>query len=261
MARVPRLEAAYGQDRLAHLHRLVGFTSFNLMLAHIVLITWGYAAGQLSQTPSTLWNLVVDLSRHAARHRRHGLPLPRGVHEHQGRAATDPLRVVAPAAPLRLRRRRPGPAAPALDRPAVPVLPRAHVLLVDGVGGGRGFGPGLAGRPAGVAQPVAPARGHLGGPRDGRRRVGLPAPAAGCTDSAWSPGSSSPGASSGGPAGRAPTPTRCRPPPTAAACGSPCRRSATAAPRPSPCAPVRGCSSRDRSAGSARAPGPGAASP
>src|SRR5207342_148395 len=60
MARVPRLEAAYGQDRLAQLHRLVGFTSFNLMLAHIVLITWGYAAGQLTQTPSTLWNLVVD---------------------------------------------------------------------------------------------------------------------------------------------------------------------------------------------------------
>jgi ferredoxin-NADP reductase/DMSO/TMAO reductase YedYZ heme-binding membrane subunit len=60
MARVPRLEAAYGQDRLAHLHRLVGFTSFNLMLAHIVLITWGYAAGQLTQTPSTLWNLVTN---------------------------------------------------------------------------------------------------------------------------------------------------------------------------------------------------------
>ena len=60
MARVPRLEAAYGQDRLAHLHRLVGFTSFNLLLTHIVLITWGYAAGQLSQTPATLWNLVVS---------------------------------------------------------------------------------------------------------------------------------------------------------------------------------------------------------
>src|SRR4051794_25590102 len=59
MARVPRLEAAYGQDRLAHLHRLIGFTSFNLMLTHILLITWGYAAGQAAQTPATLWNLVV----------------------------------------------------------------------------------------------------------------------------------------------------------------------------------------------------------
>ena len=48
MARIPVLERAFGQDRLAALHRLVGFTSFNLMLAHIVLITWGYAAGRLA---------------------------------------------------------------------------------------------------------------------------------------------------------------------------------------------------------------------
>jgi predicted ferric reductase len=59
MARLPLLETAYGQDRLAHLHRLVGFTSFNLMVAHIVTITWGYAAGELSRTPSTLWDLVI----------------------------------------------------------------------------------------------------------------------------------------------------------------------------------------------------------
>lgn len=60
MARVPALEAAYGQDRLAHLHRLVGFTSFNLMLLHIVTITWGYAAGELAQTPGTLWDLTFN---------------------------------------------------------------------------------------------------------------------------------------------------------------------------------------------------------
>jgi predicted ferric reductase len=60
MARVPMLEAAFGQDRLARIHRLVGFTSFNLMLGHIVTITWGYAAGELSRTPATLWDLVVD---------------------------------------------------------------------------------------------------------------------------------------------------------------------------------------------------------
>ena len=59
MSRVPVLEAAFGQDRLARLHRLVGFTSFNLMLAHIVAITWGYAAGELARTPATLWDLVV----------------------------------------------------------------------------------------------------------------------------------------------------------------------------------------------------------
>src|SRR6476661_4897541 len=45
MSRLPLLEHAYGQDRLARLHRTVGFTSFNLMLAHIGLITWGYADG------------------------------------------------------------------------------------------------------------------------------------------------------------------------------------------------------------------------
>ncbi|MBF4764307.1 ferric reductase-like transmembrane domain-containing protein [Nocardioides islandensis] len=60
MARLPVLERAFGQDRLARIHRLVGFTSFNLMLAHIVLITWGYAIGRVTAVPSTLWNLVVD---------------------------------------------------------------------------------------------------------------------------------------------------------------------------------------------------------
>ena len=60
MARVPLLERAFGQDRLARQHRLVGFTSFNLMLAHVVLITWGYAVGDLVQVPQTFWSLVVD---------------------------------------------------------------------------------------------------------------------------------------------------------------------------------------------------------
>jgi predicted ferric reductase len=60
MARVPVLERAFGQDRLARHHRVVGFTSFNLLLGHLVLITWGYAAGELSATPATLWELTVD---------------------------------------------------------------------------------------------------------------------------------------------------------------------------------------------------------
>jgi predicted ferric reductase len=45
MARIPLVEQAWGQDELARLHRLVGFTSIWLMLAHIVLITLGYADG------------------------------------------------------------------------------------------------------------------------------------------------------------------------------------------------------------------------
>ncbi|MCW2764635.1 MAG: putative oxidoreductase [Nocardioides sp.] len=60
MARVPPLESAFGQDRLAKQHRIVGFTSFNMMVAHVVLITWGYAAGRLLDTPGTLWNLTLN---------------------------------------------------------------------------------------------------------------------------------------------------------------------------------------------------------
>src|SRR5689334_16299294 len=60
MARLPVLERAFGQDRLVVVHRVVGFTSFNLVLAHLVLITWGYAAGDLTATPGEFWDLVTD---------------------------------------------------------------------------------------------------------------------------------------------------------------------------------------------------------
>jgi predicted ferric reductase len=60
MARLPVLEPAFGQDRLARLHRLVGFTSFDLMVLHVAAITWGYADGRLSATPGTFWDLTVD---------------------------------------------------------------------------------------------------------------------------------------------------------------------------------------------------------
>ncbi len=60
MARVPWVEQAWGQDELARTHRLVGFTSFTLMLAHIVLITLGYAAGTARGVWGTAWDLVVD---------------------------------------------------------------------------------------------------------------------------------------------------------------------------------------------------------
>jgi predicted ferric reductase len=60
MARIPIVEKVYGQDELARRHRLVGFTSFNLMLVHIVLITLGYAAQDGKNPFAELWNLVVD---------------------------------------------------------------------------------------------------------------------------------------------------------------------------------------------------------
>ena len=59
MARIPAVERAVGQDRLARWHRLAGFTSFSLMMAHVGLITWGYAAGDLAAVPGELWDLTV----------------------------------------------------------------------------------------------------------------------------------------------------------------------------------------------------------
>jgi len=58
MARIPVVERAYGQDRLARWHRWVGFGSFNLMLAHIVLVTVGYAVSGRTDVPSQAWDLV-----------------------------------------------------------------------------------------------------------------------------------------------------------------------------------------------------------
>jgi predicted ferric reductase len=60
MARVPWVEQAWGQDELARTHRLVGFSSFTLLLAHIVLITLGYAAGSALGLWGTARDLVVN---------------------------------------------------------------------------------------------------------------------------------------------------------------------------------------------------------
>jgi ferredoxin-NADP reductase/DMSO/TMAO reductase YedYZ heme-binding membrane subunit len=60
MARIPFVERAYGQDELARRHRLVGFWSFNLMLAHVVLITVGYAATYANNVVSEFVHIVLD---------------------------------------------------------------------------------------------------------------------------------------------------------------------------------------------------------
>lgn len=59
MARIPVLERAVGQDRLARWHRWTGFSSFTLMLAHVGLITAGYAAGRIGAVPGTFWDLTT----------------------------------------------------------------------------------------------------------------------------------------------------------------------------------------------------------
>jgi predicted ferric reductase len=59
MARVPAIERSYGQDRLTRTHRLIGFTSLHLMLAHVVLITFGYAETEHSALVGEFVNLVL----------------------------------------------------------------------------------------------------------------------------------------------------------------------------------------------------------
>ena len=56
MARIPLVERAFGSDRLARWHRWTGFTSFWLMVLHIVTITGGYAAG--TNFVGQLWELI-----------------------------------------------------------------------------------------------------------------------------------------------------------------------------------------------------------
>ena len=94
------------------------------MLAHIVTITWGYAGGSPTSTPRTLWDLVVNYPGMLLATRRHGVPRDGRRDQHQGRAAQAALRVVAPAAPLRLPRRRPRHSAPAVDRRRLHLLHR-----------------------------------------------------------------------------------------------------------------------------------------
>ena len=60
MARLPVVERVYGQDELARRHRLVGFWSFWLMLAHLVLIVIGYALAARLNPLVQFWEMVVD---------------------------------------------------------------------------------------------------------------------------------------------------------------------------------------------------------
>jgi ferredoxin-NADP reductase/DMSO/TMAO reductase YedYZ heme-binding membrane subunit len=59
MARVPMIERSFGQDDLARRHRLVGFTSFNLLIAHLILITVGYGLSAHVNPVSQFIDLVL----------------------------------------------------------------------------------------------------------------------------------------------------------------------------------------------------------
>jgi predicted ferric reductase len=60
MSRLPPLEHAFGRDRLARMHRVIGLLSFYLMISHILMIIGGYASGQWSNVLSTTWQLITE---------------------------------------------------------------------------------------------------------------------------------------------------------------------------------------------------------
>ncbi len=59
MARIPVVEQAWGQDELARLHRLAGFTSFTLVVVHIVVTIIGYNASEGLGLTGTFLNEVL----------------------------------------------------------------------------------------------------------------------------------------------------------------------------------------------------------
>ena len=164
MARVPLLEHAFGQDRLARVHRLVGFTSFDLMLAHVVTDHLGLRRRRpRSRRPATLWDLTVDYPGmllavagtaclvHGRRHQRQGRTA-RGCATSRGTCCTS-TPTSASASPCRTSC---GPGRSSSPRPA------AHRVLVGAVGRGRRRRAGLAGRRCRCGAACATGSGHLG---------------------------------------------------------------------------------------------------
>jgi predicted ferric reductase len=60
MARIPWVEAWYGQDVLARWHRIVGFTSFWLMMVHVLMITVGYSQTDGLGLVREAWDLTFN---------------------------------------------------------------------------------------------------------------------------------------------------------------------------------------------------------
>lgn len=62
MARVPLFERGFGHDALTRTHRLTGFWSFWLMLAHIALVVLGYSANAQRGVLAQLWTMVTTFA-------------------------------------------------------------------------------------------------------------------------------------------------------------------------------------------------------
>ena len=60
MARVPVFERGFGRGAITRMHRIVGLWSFWLLVAHLVLITLGYASAVGLNPLVQLWQLIWD---------------------------------------------------------------------------------------------------------------------------------------------------------------------------------------------------------
>ncbi|PVE58745.1 ferredoxin reductase family protein [Microbacterium testaceum] len=60
MARVPLFERGFGRDGITRMHRIVGFWSFALFIAHIVLQVLGYAIDAGANPVVQVWEFVWD---------------------------------------------------------------------------------------------------------------------------------------------------------------------------------------------------------
>lgn len=60
MARVPIFERGFGRDTITRLHRLTGFWSFWLFLAHIVLVVLGYSLTDSQNVFVQFWEMTVE---------------------------------------------------------------------------------------------------------------------------------------------------------------------------------------------------------
>jgi hypothetical protein len=173
MARLPQLERAFGQDQLARHHRVVGFSSFNLMVAHVVLISLGYAAGQLGPAPAAFWDLITDypgMLLALAGTACVVMAVATSLGAAAGGSATSPGTCCTCTPTSASGWRCPtscGPGRSSSPRPR-------HRLLVEPVGAGRRSRPGVAGRPPAVAQRPAPAACHRGRARGRWGRLGAP---------------------------------------------------------------------------------------
>ena len=227
MARVPALERVFGQDRLARLHRLVGFTSFTAdarphRADHLGLRRrpdHGRARHGCGSSPSTTRACCWPSQARSAWSSSWSpacAPRAPGCATSRGTCCTS----TPTSASGSHYRTSSGPAGlPPVDRPhrvlVGSVIAAAGAVLVWRIG--QPLWRNLRHRLV-VSEVVPEADGCVSVRMTGRRLDGCPSAQA----------SSSSGASSR-PAGRAGTRTRCPRPPTAGACGSRSRTSATAA--------------------------------